>query len=284
VSSGLKARPLARSERDRVLAHLARDAQRNLLLMDVVASTGEPPAPNELASAVVCAWLGRELAGVAALRPSLGVDAGIDPGVLPALLPYLGSVPSGLLKCSESVAEPIWRHLEATGHRALIERTETAYVVRADEARLRDPPAGMRLRAAVSSDVDSLVHAARQSLREERRPDPFAGDPEGFRRWVRGRVPRARVVEVDGRIVFVGYADVRRSDGWLIQGVYTWEDQRRRGHAAVGMSALCREAFTAGADHVQLAVIDGNEPAIRLYQRLGFRPFESLRTVLFGRA
>jgi predicted GNAT family acetyltransferase len=33
---------------------------------------------------------------------------------------------------------------------------------------------------------------------------------------------------------------------------------------------------------VQLAVVDGNLPAERLYQSLGFKPFAKLRTILFG--
>jgi predicted GNAT family acetyltransferase len=32
---------------------------------------------------------------------------------------------------------------------------------------------------------------------------------------------------------------------------------------------------------VQLAVVDGNEPATRLYESLGFKPFTKLRTILF---
>ena len=124
--------------------------------------------------------------------------------------------------------------------------------------------------------------AARASLREEGRPDPFDGDPDGFRRWVRGRLHRAHVVEIDGRIGFVGYADVQRTDGWLIQGVYAWPELRRRGLAATGMTALVRQAERAGADHVQLAVIEGNEPAIALYESLGFVPFGRLRTILFS--
>ena len=102
------------------------------------------------------------------------------------------------------------------------------------------------------------------------------------RRWVRGRVPRATVVDVSGSIGFVGYADVQRPEGWLLQGVYTWPALRRRGLAAVGVSALCRAAFEAGADHAQLAVVDGNAPAERLYAKLGFKPFARLRTILFA--
>ena len=137
------------------------------------------------------------------------------------------------------------------------------------------------MRRARDADLDDLVVAARESLREEDRPDPFVGDAEGFRNWVRGRVARARVVELDDRVVMVGYADVQRPEGWLLQGIYTWPDFRQRGLASFGVSELCREAFRAGADHVQLAVVEGNAAAQRLYESLGFKPFAKLRTILF---
>jgi predicted GNAT family acetyltransferase len=89
------------------------------------------------------------------------------------------------------------------------------------------------------------------------------------------------VIAVGGRVRFVGYADVRRPEGWLVQGVYTFPDARRRGLAAAGMSALVREAFGTDANHVQLAVVGGNSAAAGLYERLGFEPFGELRTVLF---
>jgi RimJ/RimL family protein N-acetyltransferase len=126
-----------------------------------------------------------------------------------------------------------------------------------------------------------MVDAARASLREEGRPDPFEGDPVGFRRWVRGRMPRATVVEVGRAIRFVGYADVQCERGWLLQGIYTWPRYRRRGLAAAGFSVQCRRAFAAAADHVQLSVVAGNTAAENLYERLGFRPFARLRTILF---
>ena len=67
-----------------------------------------------------------------------------------------------------------------------------------------------------------------------------------------------------------------------MQGVYTWPEARRRGLAAAGVSTLCRRAIDAGAAHVQLAVVEGNEPASKLYEKLGFRSFARLRTVLFA--
>ena len=90
------------------------------------------------------------------------------------------------------------------------------------------------------------------------------------------------VAEVDRRVVFVAYADIRRDEGWLLQGVYTWPEFRRRGLAAAGVSSLCGRAFSKGAEHVQLAVVDGNRPGEALYEGLGFRPFAKLRTILFS--
>ena len=83
-------------------------------------------------------------------------------------------------------------------------------------------------------------------------------------------------------MVFVAYADVRRSEGWLIQGVYTMPENRRSGFAAIGMSAILDEAFSAGTDHVQLAVVDGNDAGLGLYNSLGFEATSELRTILFG--
>jgi predicted GNAT family acetyltransferase len=164
----------------------------------------------------------------------------------------------------------------------LLDRMETAYVVRESEVRLRDVRSHERVRAATPGDLEPLIVAARESLREEDRPDPFSGDVRGFKRWVRGRVPRARVVESGGRIVCVGYADVRLREGWLLQGVYCWPEVRRQRFASTGVSDLCCEAFVAGAEHVQLAVVDGNEAGRRLYEGLGFKPFGKLRTILFA--
>jgi len=191
-------------------------------------------------------------------------------------------VESGLVKSPVEGVDMLWRRLEARGRRALVDRVERAYVLRAGEARLVEPPAGTRIRQATLHDLDALIEAARASLREEQRPDPFHGDPDGFRRWVRGRLPRAQVLERGGSVVFVGYADVRRKEGWLLQGVYTWPSARRRGFASAGVSSLCRSAFDAGADHVQLSVVEGNQAGGGLYAKLGFQPFASLRTILFA--
>jgi predicted GNAT family acetyltransferase len=273
---------VGRSERDALLAYLGRDPLENLFLLDQAAKLGSPPPPGELRTEIAVARRAGEIVGVVALRPTVVFDAGVGSEVLLAFLPLLETLGVGLLKSPAAVVDQLWPLLQRRApRRVLVDRCETAYALRPERARLCGPAPGCHSRRASDADLEPLVVAARESLREEQRPDPFTGDVRGFRRWVRGRVPRARVVECDERVVFVGYADVQRPEGWLLQGVYTWPEARGRGFARSGVSELCREAFAAGADHVQLAVVDGNVPGERLYRGLGFRPFARLRTILY---
>jgi len=281
VVGELNVRPLRVRDRGEALRHLDRAARLNLSLIDLVLRHGTSSKRGEGRAELLAAYRGPELVGVAALHPSMTLDATVGREVLEAFFPYLASVGSGLVKSSEEVVDPLWEWLRSQGRRALLDRIETGYAMEARHARLVDAGRGIRVREARHRDLDLLVDAARASLREESRPDPFEGDPVGFRRWVRGRVPRATVVEAENAVRFVGYADVQCERGWLLQGIYTWPRYRRRGLAAAGVSALCRSAFAAAADHVQLSVVEGNAPAEGLYERLGFRPFARLRTILF---
>ena len=280
----LAARLVRVADRAPILARLARRPDRNLFLLDVAARLGAPAPPGELRSEMAAAWDGAEVAGVVGLRPSIAFDAEAEPDAIAALLPYLEALGMGLMKSERSGVDLAWSALRRRVRRhALLDRIETAYALRGAGPRLR-PPGPLRARPADAGDLDALVVAARESLREEDRPDPFAGDAKSFRRWVRGRIDRARVVDCDGRVGMVAYADVQRPEGWLVQGVYTWPELRRRGLAAMGVSDLCREAFAAGASHVQLAVVEGNAPAHALYEGLGFEAFGELRTILFAQA
>ena len=187
-----------------------------------------------------------------------------------------------MVKSLAPTVDLLWREFSArSSRRVIVDRIEIAYVLHEGNLKRIEPIAGESTRCATDSDLDDLVVAALESLREEGRPDPFMGDAEGFRRWVRGRLARARVVEIAGRVAMVGYADVQREEGWLLQGIYTWPNYRQRGLASFGVSEICREAFAAGAKHVQLAVVEGNAAAQRLYEGLGFKPFAKLRTILF---
>lgn len=279
--AGLRVRTLHERDQEVALAYLDRAPLLNLTLADLVSRLGEPKPGEAARPEVLGAWRGRELAGLAGIAPSVVFDAAAEREVLEAFFPHLVRVGSGLVKSTEEIVAPLGEWLAAQGRRVLLDRIEIGFALEPEDARLTDA-APLRVRDATLSDLDALVEAARQSLLEENRPDPSDSDPLGFRRWVRGRVARAVVVERAGELGFVGYADVKSPRGWLLQGVFTWPALRRSGFAAAGVSELCRRAFASGGAHVQLAVIEGNEPAEHLYERLGFRRFARLRTLLFS--
>ena len=277
----MKASALGATDRPAALAHLAGRERENLWLLDLVSSLGESPPPGEAGAEVVGAFDRHALRGLLALRPCVVAEAGLSDEVLEAFRPWLVPLQAGLMKSSLREADALWPMLAEGGCRPIVDRGETSWALDLAAAAPAPAPVGGRVRRARAADLTTFVVAARASLAEEERPDPFELDPEAFRRWVRGRLERAWLVEAGGRIVFVGYADVQRSEGWLLQGIYTWPEARRRGFARAGVAALCRAAFDAGADHVQLAVVAGNRAAEALYRGLGFRPFAALRTVLF---
>jgi len=289
VPGELRAGLLGARDREAALRLLGATALHDLLLIEFVSGVGQAPRRAEPAPEIVGFWRGREIVSVASVRPTLVLAHAFPAAGLEMLLPFLGRLQTGLLKSGRPMADELWKRLEAGGRRPIVDRTETSYRLRlrgsAPPPQGTSPDAGsdpgVRLRTAEPADLEDLVFAARASLREEERPDPFDGDPSGFRRWVLSRVERARLVEAGGKPRFVAYADVRRPEGWLVQGVYTWPDERRRGLARLGMSGLVAEARAAGADHVQLAVVDGNAAAVGLYEQLGFEAFDALRTVLF---
>jgi len=274
-------RALRPRERERALARLRPQARDELFLMDLVRQLGAPAAGDAEAE-VLGAWRGAALVGLASARPTIAIESGLDGEASGALIGALATLAAGLVRAPATLVAPLWSELARRGRRALVDRLEASLVLEPASARLPEPPADVRVRPATPGDLDPLVEAARASLREENRPDPFLGDPRGFRRWVASRVGRALVAERTGRVAWVGYADVRLAEGWLLQGVYTWPEARRQGLASAGMGALCRAAFAAGAEHVQLSVVEGNQPALALYARLGFRPHATLRTLLFA--
>jgi ribosomal protein S18 acetylase RimI-like enzyme len=282
LSAAVRARLLELADRDAALRFLSRDSISNLSLLDLASQLGRSPAPGEARGEIVAAWRGEEIVGMAGLHPTVILDAHADKQAVEVFLPYLERLKVGLVKSLVPAVDELWGQLtRRRSRRVIVDRIESAYALYERDAKPAGSTAGGLARRAIDSDLDDLVIAARESLREEERPDPFLGDVEGFRRWVRGRVGRARVVECAGRVAMVGYADVQRPEGWLLQGIYTWPGFRKRGLASFGVSKLCREAFAAGSDHVQLAVVDGNAAAERLYRGLGFKPFAKLRTILF---
>ncbi|MFN8453531.1 MAG: GNAT family N-acetyltransferase [Anaerolineae bacterium] len=99
-----------------------------------------------------------------------------------------------------------------------------------------------------------------------------SGHPAEVRRGILWRIgPRAgfALLEIEGQIVSVGLGVVER--GWLgLFSLTTRPEFRRQGAATALIHALGGWGQQHGADHLYLQVMANNDPALRLYQGLGF--------------
>jgi len=80
---------------------------------------------------------------------------------------------------------------------------------------------------------------------------------------------------VNGKIVGMGFLCVRQQRGW-IGGMGVIPEYRRYGIGREIMNGLIGNARKIGIKTVQLEVIEGNDPAHRLYLDIGFEPTRRL--------
>lgn len=121
-------------------------------------------------------------------------------------------------------------------------------------------------RDARPSDVGSLRQLEDAS---------FSGDrlsPRSFRRLIRSASARCRLIEAEGDIL--GYAIVLFRAGTTVARLYSIAVAARMrgiGLAAALLEDVERIAAKRGMTRLRLEVREDNLPAIRLYERAGFR-------------
>lgn len=143
--------------------------------------------------------------------------------------------------------------------------------------RLPGPP-GLVVRRAGPEDLPALLPLQVRYEIEEVvvRPDRFS--ELACRQNLKSLLRRQRVLmaELDGRAVAKAGTNARGFDVDQIGGVFTDESQRRQGVGCHLMHALLEELL-AEKKAVSLFVKCGNQPALALYRRLGFRIAEGYR-------
>ncbi len=77
-------------------------------------------------------------------------------------------------------------------------------------------------------------------------------------------------VFVDTKLVSIACCYLRTNEVWVIGDVYTHPEYRGCGYAKIVTSAITRDAIVSGAKAL-LHVVENNEPAIRVYTRIGYR-------------
>lgn len=160
------------------------------------------------------------------------------------------------------------RQAWAPGQSAVRSYDQRLYVL--DHA--TEPPTVPGFRRARDGDIPELAaHAAAMEI-EDLGQDPNEESPTAHLAAVKDRVRSGRtwVVEEGGRIVFQVNVGTTSRLGCQIGGTYVPPEARGRGLAKAGV--LATAAWLLGRyPRVTLHVNEANTPAVRVYERCGFR-------------
>ena len=77
-------------------------------------------------------------------------------------------------------------------------------------------------------------------------------------------------VFINGELVSCASALIKLPEVWLIGGVYTHPNHRKKGYATLATSAITEEALK-NAKYASLFVRNDNYPAIRVYEKIGYK-------------
>ena len=182
---------------------------------------------------------------------------------LDALLPApRAACAAGLVKSEQAMVDAAVAALCARGRRrALLDRLETGYSVAPAPRGWSRAPGRARVRTAAPRGSRGPGRRGAREPAGGEPPRPLRGRPARLPALGgRSRCRRARVVEREGQHRASSATPTCVATRAGCSRASTPGPRRAAGASrAAGVSALCREAFAAGADHVQLAVVEGND-------------------------
>jgi len=135
---------------------------------------------------------------------------------------------------------------------------EDLMVVRTDGARLPTRNLARRLGSGDAASILALYSDYR----------PTRENSERYARWAERHVVYG--VFRKGVLASVAGTWAEADDGWVIGGVYTSPSHRGSGFATMATSAVTEQALR-NARQSTLFVVSSNEPAIHIYEKLGYR-------------
>lgn len=154
-------------------------------------------------------------------------------------------------------------------------------VLAVDRTSLRVQRDAVIVRRAYATEWETVAANSARMIEHELEYDPRGVSAE-FNANVRMMIDRGLwwVAEHEGELCFFCNAGPRSEYTVQVQGIWTPEHLRGRGLATHALSGVCDELLK-DVPTVSLYVNDFNEPALRLYERVGFRRTGELATLLF---
>lgn len=282
---------LAGGELDEVVAYLSRDPVANLFMLSWLENYGVcAPGRPDLFHFRAARVEGRIAGVVLVITDRLLLVCSEDARVARRLGEWHrdhGFRLEHVVSQRRSVS-PFWTaYSSAPDVRARLLRDQELHVLnRADWLRARPARpvthlAG-RARLAEPRDIHAVFWASAAMHTEETLEDPLQRDADHFRRHVEHRIENGRTYawfDDHRRLLFK--ADISAQSPWgaQVSGVYTPPSLRGNGIATVAMWDICDSLFDRGFPRVTLYVNRTNEPARRVYQKVGFRFHTDYQTV-----
>ena len=158
---------------------------------------------------------------------------------------------------------------------------ESQPLLAVDRSSLRGTRRDVIVRRARPSEWESVAHNSAKMIEHELDYDPRSVAAE-FNSNVRMMIDRGLwwVGEHDGDLCFYCNAGPRSTQTLQLQGIWTPPKLRRKGLASAALFGVCDELLH-DVGSLSLYVNGFNEPALGLYDRLGFRRVGEFQTLLF---
>lgn len=140
----------------------------------------------------------------------------------------------------------------------------------------------VKVRDALPEDVPVLLAFEQELIKAERPFDPcIRPDPVNYydlAAYVQDEGVKVVVAEIEGEIVASGYALTKRARPYLnhdhyayLGFMYTKPSHRGQGINRMIINTLVDWSRGKGLEEIRLTVYDDNQPAIRAYQKAGFK-------------
>ena len=158
---------------------------------------------------------------------------------------------------------------------------ESQPVLAVDRTTLNRRPGPVTVRRAYPNEWEIVAHNSAKMIEHELEYDPRSLSAE-FNANVRMMIDRGLwwVGVHEGELCFFCNAGPRSEYTLQLQGIWTPEHLRGRGLAAQALGAVCDELLNE-VPSLSLYVNGFNTPALRLYERIGFRQVGEFATFLF---
>lgn len=275
-------RPLQSSDTRRILRYLEDSYLMNVFLISRILDEGLP-ATNSMevrhGEDTICIASVSGNVVLAARHPR-------DPAKIASALALVAaritskSIPVRAIVSEAELVEPLWQHLERRIDPPTVVRLEQpVYALDHDNEMFSDLRA---VRYATTEDMETLVPACAAMHTEEVGINPLDRDAFSYRERIRELVTSRRsLLMMEGsRIVFKCEFSAVTPEAVQLMGVWTAPPFRRKGYARRALQEICGHVIREGRK-LTLFVNHFNQPAIHLYETLGFRQIGRNRALIW---